>query len=1031
MIKNTVKISDGWKLGWKTDYLLGSWTAPFNFWRVEDGWLKGWKKSGFALIHSNVRCEEDYIFECDMKFEVGGGTAGLAINYQVNRRSYYYLEAHVGGQLNATYIFSDAHDKKVMSECGPVIELGRVYHISVQCCGKDFSVFVDGERIGGFAEEDYMVTGRFIGFFSANNCLPCFGNVIFKKASGEILFEDDFSKDSLNADIEVDYADLECDNWIDADLPGTAHSSLLKAGLIDDPYIADNGHKLLWIDRQRWIYRKKFTLPIGWKDNYKKLTLEFEGVDYTALFYLNGKSLCFHEGMFGGPEIDITDTVIADGENEITVCVLPCPKGGHDKAKPHILQRWHFNMDIIPVGIWRDVKLVAYDNIYASAPRLVTEAIEGDSASMSLELDLNNITDESIAADIKVDLEQIDGGHRAEFDFKAEFAPGVNTARYEFTVDGARLWWPNGLGEQNRYKATVTVKGEDGSTHSLSFNTGIRTLKFLPSPNKAATENWIPCINGRQFFGKGSNWVPVDQMLRLDIDRYDKMLRRVRDANINILRPWGGGLIETDEFYDLCDKYGICVWQELLMACGYYTMVDPLVWADTMKRSAIRLRNRPSLIAWCGGNECDPDCDENVGPVDLMEATINEFDPAREFRRNSPYGGDSHSYKVNFIGRMNYTYFTRDISAAITEFSMGSPSCMNMLEKVLTPEEMAKFPPDVPDAIEERFDYFNWADGAQRRESSYSLHNSGNITNLMLAPMSDCGMPKSWSEYVRYMQTAHGILTQFGQDFFRSRWPYCTMSMSWVVNQLATGTIDWAYVDWDGMPKISYYFKKRSFEPLHVGAVFEEMATEQGETFKAKIFAVNELLSDKKTQVKIRLYDSALRLLSEAEFKKVIPADTVRTYGFYKYEVPSDAPDGVLFLCVDMLCADTGALLSRSLYSPRIGERVGLTPYYPSGPWICDVEKAKTQLEFEYAATGELNRDGERTAVLTVRNIGALPAYQVGFDTDIAPEAVSYSDNYFWLEAGESVSITVSAEVLPEKLISGAWNSERTTIYLK
>jgi hypothetical protein len=380
------------------------------------------------------------------------------------------------------------------------------------------------------------------------------------------------------------------------------------------------------------------------------------------------------------------------------------------------------------------------------------------------------------------------------------------------------------------------------------------------------------------------------------------------------------------------------------------------------------------------------------------------------------------------MGGMDYTQYTKDISVAVTEFSMASPPSMETLKKLIPEEELASWPPDLPDNIN-RWGYSKWGENVRRRESNFSMHDAhlSSITNVMLPPMSDFGIPKSWEEFVRYTQTAHGLLTQFGNDCWRSRWPYCTLGMSWVFNVIFPDTMSWSYVDYFGIPKRSYYYKKRSFEPVHAGAVFERLFNPQGSLFRAKLFIVNETMETLRgCRIRVRLYDAGLTLLESQERPCDIPADDVKRSGYFEWKILQDMKDGVLFLCVDLVDRE-GRLLSRSQYCPRVGKNEGRMPYLENGPWISDVKEARTELMARQFS--KENGGDNKSLFIRIENAGHLPAFQTALETSGNGEYLAFSDNYFWLEAGEGRDIEIknSGPAL-ETLEISAWNAAKKII---
>lgn len=1033
-----IPLNDGWKLGWQKDPVLNKWIVGFNSWRVEDGHMIGAPTSYTrGLIYANCNAKCDHADQLKFTLQEGSDLRPI-VGYCMTRLAGYYLVLIPGQKMSVYYVYSELFDHAVLDNAGPVLEAGKEYTLRAERRGQNVTIMLDGENIAEFEIKEYC--GNYFGM-SANAGENFINEMLVENLeNGEQLFFDDFSVNSLPADVDVELDELESEKWIDAVVPGTVHTALLEAGVIEDPYLPFNGEKCHWVCDQRWIYKKTFTIPEEFRG--KRLRLMFNGVDYRAYFWLNGTKLCFHEGMFGGPELDITNVADYEGENELTVCVLPCPNPPHNNVRPYALHRWHFNMDIITSGLWHGVELIADEKIFLTEPQVVTRSIRPDgTAVLDLSVTVSTMALWPFDVQGKFILRSPDPSQEPlSVGFAPGFCQGSLRVKCTLEVPDAKLWWPAGMGEQNLYDVDVVVDLYDLlKQHALighdelHLRTGIRTLRTAPIPpagemgvnnNPRGLYNWCFTVNGRPFFVKGTNWMPIDQMLRCDKEHYRRLLTRALDSHINMLRLWGAGPFETDEFYELCDEMGICVWQETLFANGIYDGSKIEVWRETIHRNVCRLRNHPSLAIYCGGNEFDPDLPQNKDIIDEIDDMIAELDPSRKFHRASPYGGDNHSYLANWMGGNPYTIFYRDHSTAITEYSQASPPCMDTLSRLIPQEELEAFPPDMPENIY-RYDYTTWGrEGVERKESHFSIldaHLSG-ITSIMFPSLSDAGKPKTMEEFVRYLQTTQGLLTQFGIGAWRSRWPHCTAAMSWVFNVIFPDSMSWSYVDYFQMPKRSYYYQKRAYERVNVTAIFEDFFTEPGDTLRIKLAAMNENLETlKDVTVNARLYSTSLELLASSNRKVTLRADDVRTCGYFTYDIPADMAHQVLFFCVELIDKD-GNLLSRSHHCPRIGPKNEVMPYLANGPWISDVQHTRTHL----SAKAEFGTD---SVTLTVTNTGSVPAFQVYLHAPMMDHVLRYSDNCLWLEAGESYTVTATSfENLPESFEISAWNADVTTV---
>ena len=297
-----IDLNEGWKLGWQKDPVLNKWIVGFNSWKVEKGRLAGAPTSlTRGLIYANCKAAGDQDVKLKLTLPEEGCDLRPIACYCMTRLAGYYLVFHPGQKISIYYVYSELFDHQVADNLGPVIEAGKEYTLELKRRGQQMSVVLDGENICDFEIKEYC--GDYLAL-AAMAGTSYVSEVTVSDGEGQQLFFDDFSVNSIPECVDVELDALECDNWIDAVVPGTVHTALLNAGVIEDPYIPFNGEKCHWVCDQRWIYKKTFTVPEEFKG--KRLRLLFNGVDYRAYFWLNGTKLCFHEGMFGGPELDIT-----------------------------------------------------------------------------------------------------------------------------------------------------------------------------------------------------------------------------------------------------------------------------------------------------------------------------------------------------------------------------------------------------------------------------------------------------------------------------------------------------------------------------------------------------------------------------------------------------------------------------------------------------------------------------------------------------------------------------------------------------
>ena len=219
------------------------------------------------------------------------------------------------------------------------------------------------------------------------------------------------------------------------------------------------------------------------------------------------------------------------------------------------------------------------------------------------------------------------------------------TELLEFTVPDAQTWWPVDYGDPNLYRMKLSFLPDSGAPDHRTFTFGIRTIEMQPTPAGPNPEhyNWTFVVNGVPIFVKGANWCTLDALLRFEPERYDRFLQLAKDSHMQLLRAWGSGMPETDEFYDLADRHGIMVMQEWPTAWNSHRIQPYDILEETVRHNTIRLRNHPSLVMWGGGNESGEPFGE---AIDMMGCYSYELDGTRSFHRGEPWGGSIHSYHV-------------------------------------------------------------------------------------------------------------------------------------------------------------------------------------------------------------------------------------------------------------------------------------------------------------------------------------------------------------------------------------------------
>ena len=415
--------------------------------------------------------------------------------------------------------------------------------------------------------------------------------------------------------------------WLPAEVPGTVHTDLINNGIIEDPFYRDNEKHIQWIDKADWEYELRFQVDEQLAGQKHK-QLVFQGLDTWCDITLNGQPLLSTNNMFRTWKADVSGLLsdkenilhlrfrspIRQGMKEMEKYGLPLPasndqseNGGMGPNRVSVFSRkapYHFGWDwgprLVTSGIWRPIFLEGWDDLNIEQVFIEQPQVTPVQADLKASVRLTTEHHEKLIAEVKCD-------SRILAKSEVETQPGENRLTLPFTIKKPRLWWSNGLGKANLYTFRIDLKKDGKVVASREVTTGLRSLKLVRRQDTQG-ETFYFELNGIPVFAKGVNAIPNDVFLpRISRSDYEKMVTDAANANMNMIRIWGGGIYEDDYFYELCDRHGIMVWQDFMFACAMYPG-DP-EFLENVKQEAvdnvIRLRNHPCIALWCGNNEID------------------------------------------------------------------------------------------------------------------------------------------------------------------------------------------------------------------------------------------------------------------------------------------------------------------------------------------------------------------------------------------------------------------------------------------
>jgi len=633
--------------------------------------------------------------------------------------------------------------------------------------------------------------------------------------------------------------DVDEARYIDAKVPGEIHMDVWKQGWIKDPYVGTNCLAARWVEECIWSYRRFFTAPRAALKG--RAWLHFEGLDLAAKIVLNGQEIGKHANSFYPCRIEVTGK-LNPGRNLLTVQLdgglfhaaeKPVEGWGvgldarlhkrHWLRKPQCQFSWDWSTRLINVGITKPVRLewtsdtVRLDRFVP----LVELSADLKTGTVRGRLFVEGLTDKPCRATLTLEIPEA----RKKVTADVEIKPGLNPVEVALSVADPELWWPVGHGEQKLYTIRVSLSAGGRRIGERSARIGFRHVRINQDPHPDKGRYFIIEINGRKIFVKGGNFVPVDMIFpRADRQRYDKVTDLALEANFNLLRVWGGGLYESDDFFELCDEKGILVWQEFIFACAKFPVQDEAFHnsvKEEVRFNIRRLAPHPSLVIWCGNNEMEWGAwawgyDRGVVYPDhaLFHLTIPrllaEEDPGRYYQPSSPYSpdglfpnadeaGDQHPWSVG----MQNTDF-RDYRKMMCRF----PNEGGTLGPTSLPTMLACLPKD-----QRYVQSFAW----QIHDNSVDSWGEPSYPDQMLTQWLGKDIRKlSIEEFTYWGGLLQGEALREYCENFRRRMFDTSSAVFWMYNDCWPATRSWTIVDYYLRRTPAFAAVRRALQPLHV-----------------------------------------------------------------------------------------------------------------------------------------------------------------------------------------------------------------------
>lgn len=662
-------------------------------------------------------------------------------------------------------------------------------------------------------------------------------------------------------------------------VPGSVLSALIDAGAVDDPYFRDNEYhirELFWHDYE---FFRSFTVSAA-QLSHEKIELVCHGLDTLAEIFLNGTSIAKTSDMHRTYRFPV-GPLLREGENEIRIVFSStlryienyrtdkgkeigyiasgAMRGNQYLRKTHSMFGWDWGAQLPDAGIWRDIELICYSEARIADVKIRQRHGEG-TVTLRVETALEILEQKNYKVSVTLAPSYFNGKKLPATEVLAKTAmvmAGSDSLSVELIVEKPRLWWPNGLGDQNLYCLHIGLKpagAAAGGAAALQilktepiderdYTIGLRTLTVSQDEDEWGSEFCFQ-VNGIKLFSKGANYIPEDCIYsRITKQRIDMLLSSAKRANYNTIRVWGGGYYPSDTFYELCDRYGLIVWQDLMYACNVYELTDELeqnIIAETHD-NAVRLRHHASLGLWCGNNEMEsgwahwPDFQletpyaradyikmfEYVLPKALREADDTTF-----YWRSSPSSGgcfddpddanrgDTHYWAV-WHGQLPFSDYQNHFFRFCSEFGFQSFPCHKTVESYTLPEDRNIF---------------------SRVMEDHQKNDSAN--GKMLYYLSEnFRYPKDFNSLLYVTQILQAVAVKSGVEHWRRNRGRCMGTLYWQIND-NWPVASWASIDYFGRWKPLHYMAARFYAPVAGSLV--RVAAKEGDACPVEAHCQNE-----------------------------------------------------------------------------------------------------------------------------------------------------------------------------------------------
>jgi beta-mannosidase len=698
----------------------------------------------------------------------------------------------------------------------------------------------------------------------------------------------------------------ELKEWHPAQVPGVVHTDLLHNKLIPDPFDRNNEFHLQWVGLADWEYQTTFQVDTS-ALTHEHIDLVFEGLDTYADVYLNEQTILHCDNMFRRWRIP-AKTLLKAGPNTLRIefhsaveKMLP-----YVKSLPYVLPSisthnfgneegiatapytrkapynygWDWGPRFLTEGIWKSVRLESWDKLRIENFHIHQQNINTDIANVTAELDIE--TGRATTATLGLAHDELSASQMTDESQTLQLNAGINHISVPVRIISPKLWYPVGYGPQNRYRFSASIKFGREVVARAETRTGLRSIEL-----RRVADQWGKSfefvVNGISVFAKGADVIPFDSFPnRVTPEIHRKILQSARNAHMNMVREWGGGYYESDDFYDICDELGIMVWQEFMF--GGDMVPGDVAFQENVRQEAIdqikRLRDHPSIVIWCGNNEVETgwhhwgdrqEFKESISAeqrervwqdyvilfADILKSTVAQYADPTPYTPSSPsanfeevpdnqHNGDMHYWQV-WHAQAPASDYTEQFPRFMSEFGFQSFPEMRTIRSFAKPED---------------FDIRSTVMQAHQK-------NKGGNERILTYMLREYRQPKDFESYVYLSQVQQAEIIKIGAEHLRRQRPRTMGSLYWQLND-CWPVASWASIDYFGRWKALHYYARRFYDDLLISPFLHDD--------KVDVYVVSDKLQPLSGMIRMRLLDFSGNVLLEQSKEVQIPAQSSAIY---------------------------------------------------------------------------------------------------------------------------------------------------------